>query len=769
LEGHSALKAPARVSLRVIAGGVCLLALLRPSTLVAQPTSIDSDADVDAGPIGDAAPPPDSTSEALPPAAPPLPVVPLLEVTGQVWQRGTRDPLIGVNVGVDGSDGTESDAGGSFTLRLAAGPHVLSFQHPGHEAQALTITVGPQLAPLVVRLARNDGSERYETVVRAPRQPAQAPVVPLDKVEMTETPGSLGDPFRVIESLPGVTTALWPLPAFAVRGSNPGSTGFFLDDLRLPALFHFALGPAVIHPHLIESIDFFPGGYPARFGRFTGGIVAASTTSPPADRLRGSIDVRLYDVGLMLSFPIDDGAGTVTVAGRYAYPGALLALLNEDVALQYWDYQLRVDHRLGPGKATLFAFGSYDRLETDREFGPHGEDLGLKNKLVLLFHRLDLRWRGRVGQGWLSAGVAGGFDKSELPVEDNPLEVQARSVLPRVSYDRALGDALDLVVGADGDVTSYRRPVGDDRRGQAEFLEPRTVIMAGVFTSLAARLGDRLVVTPGLRLDFFQERTAQVASDHAVSPRLALRLQLHETVWLKAIGGHFNQMPHLPFQLPTFEGFGLAKHGLQSAWQGALGVEHKSPWGLEFEATSFINRGTMSDMRDPDFGDPLLDDFLIRREALAYGAEIMIRRPSTHRLHGWLSYTLSRSDRLFEGGVVGPSDFDQRHTLNLVTSYTWGRNTFGGRLHFHTGRLVKIDDAEPLDMARLPAFYQLDVRVARRFVFDRYRLEAYLELVNATLRPQVVGLSQSENGQGTGIERDQFRLVLPSLGIRAEF
>ena len=761
------MRAPAR--LHTVAGIIGLLALAGPRAIVAQPTAIEVDAGADAATVGDAAALPDASFEAPPPAAPPPPVVPLHEVTGQIWQRGTSDPLIGVNVGVDGRDATESDAGGSFTLRLAAGPHTLSFQHPGHQAQVLTITVTAGVAPLVVRLATNDGAERYETVVRAPRQAAQAPVVPLDKLEMTETPGSLGDPFRVIESLPGVTTALWPLPAFAVRGSNPGSTGFFLDDLRLPALFHFALGPAVIHPFLIESIDFYPGGYPARYGRFTGGIVAATTVSPPPDRLRGNIDVRLYDVGVMLSTPIDGDAGTVTAAGRYAYPGALLALLNEDVALQYWDYQLRVDHRLGPGRATLFAFGSYDRLETDRSYGPNGEDLGLRNKLVLMFHRLDLRWRGPVGGGWLSAGVAGGFDKSALPVEDNPLEVQARSLLPRVVFERALGSAVDLEVGADGDVTNYKRPVGDDRLAQADFLDPRTVIMGGVFTSLSARIGDKLVITPGLRFDHFMERTATVDSANAVSPRLALRLRLHETVWLKAIGGHFNQMPHLPFQLPTFEGFGLAKHGLESSWQGALGVEHKSPWGLEFEATSFVSRGTLSDMRDPDFGDPLLDDFLIRRQALAYGAEVMIRRPSTHRVHGWLSYTLSRSDRLFEGGVVGPSDFDQRHTLNLVTSARWGRTTFGGRLHFHTGRLVKIQDADPLEMARLPAFYQLDLRVARRFILDRFQLEAYLELVNATLRPQVVGLRQSDNGASAGIERDQFRLVLPSLGIRAEF
>jgi hypothetical protein len=31
--------------------------------------------------------------------------------------------------------------------------------------------------------------------------------------------------------------------------------------MRVPALFHFALGPSVVHPYLIERIDFYPGGW----------------------------------------------------------------------------------------------------------------------------------------------------------------------------------------------------------------------------------------------------------------------------------------------------------------------------------------------------------------------------------------------------------------------------------------------------------------------------------------------------------------------------
>ena len=41
----------------------------------------------------------------------------------------------------------------------------------------------------------------------------------------------------------------------------------------------------------------------------------------------------------------------------------------------------------------------------------------------------------------------------------------------------------------------------------------------------------------------------------------------------------------------------------------------------------------------------------------------------------------------------------------------------------------------------------------------------YIELVNATLSSQVYAVSQSP----TGIQKESFRIVLPSIGVRAEF
>ena len=236
---------------------------------------------------------------------------------------------------------------------------------------------------------------------------------------------------------------LWPLPIYAVRGANPGNTGYFIDGVRVPALFHFALGPAVIHPYFLESLDFYSGGYPARFGRYVSGVVAASTTAPPADRPRGSLDVRLFDAGGLLTVPFNDGRGTLAVAARYAYPAGLASALVEEVRFHYWDYQARLDHPLASGRVTLSALGSFDlfavREPTYTEEGQETGALGKEETLRLGFQRLDLRWRGSVpGRTPIGGpGLRPGQDRVPYD-DDNRGGARARSLTPRVTYERPL-------------------------------------------------------------------------------------------------------------------------------------------------------------------------------------------------------------------------------------------------------------------------------------------------------------------------------------------
>jgi len=720
-------------------------------------------AGADAGPLDSAAEagtsaaaPDGGAADATPDATPPPPVGHLV---GRVLAKGTRAPVVGAVVTADVSELGATDARGDFAFDVPCGRRRLTIQAPGFERLTTDVDpCAPAPAPTTFRLAPSASGPVFETVVRS--KPVQ-PEVRLADEELTQTPGTFGDPFRALESLPGVATVAWPAPIYAVRGSNPGNTGFFLDGVRVPALFHFALGPSVIHPYFFDNLEFFPGGYPARFGRYAAGIVSADTRAPPTDRVHASVDVRLFDAGALISAPLP-GNGSVAVAGRYSYTAELVSLLNQDVSIDYWDYQLRADRRVGPFQLTLLAFGSHDTLIPKRNDSPREVELG--------FHRVSLRAVAPLLGGRLQGSVAVGSDHSRAPIEDvYPITVDAVSVAPRLAYLRSFAVA-DVAAGFDGELARYEPIVMGDLHPPSawDFGERRDAILLAGYASATLRAGGRLTLTPELRFDSY-EVSGATARD--LAPRLAARIAVRDDTAIKVAGGRFTQLPSLPLQIPGAEAFGLRLLGLQTAWQASLGVETNHFPAIELGVTGYVQRYALTDLRDPrpSNPDPLADDFLIKRDALSYGLELLARRPLSNRLHGWLSYTLSNNLRSFGGGAVGPSDWDQRHILNLVVGYRAGRNTVGGRAHFNTGRPYIYYDAEGGHFQRLPAFYQVDLRVDHRVTFDKFVLNVYLELVNASLSRQVYAVTQAPTGVPGDVEEKSFRLVLPSIGVRGEF
>src|SRR5262249_10513849 len=146
---------------------------------------------------------------------------------------------------------------------------------------------------------------------------------------------------------------------------------------------------------LIQTVDLYPGGYPARFGRYSGGIVSGET-APPLDRAHGEFNVRLFDAGALVETPFalpgdSKERGSVLLGGRYSYTAFLLTQLSSNTLLDYWDYQARATYDITPeDQIGVFAFGSYDYLGQRTPT----EDITL---FGTEFHRVDLRYDHKLG------------------------------------------------------------------------------------------------------------------------------------------------------------------------------------------------------------------------------------------------------------------------------------------------------------------------------------------------------------------------------------
>ena len=567
--------------------------------LLAASLSLSVDAGVPDGGAGDgsaaaadahpAASPPVEAGAPAPPApsgsAEPAASAPAGRLEGRVLEKGTRRPVLGALMTIDLGDGAETDVNGQFAAVVLAGHAGSPCRRRGSSRSSSSAILAPT-PRLSSPAGPTAGRAAYKTTVRAP---TSLPSVTVQGPELVKTPGSLGDPFRVIESLPGVTSVVLPAPLFVVRGANPGNTGFFLDDVQVPALFHLALGPSVIHPYFFDGIDFYPGGYPARYGRYVAGIVSAQTREAPADMVHASVDVRLFDAGALVTGPLPGGQGSVEIAARYSYTGEAISLLSNAVRLQYWDYQLRADRNLGPVHLTLLAFGSSDFLASNSAAAS-------RTQLALRFNRVSLRAKAPVAGGVLTAAVALGTDHTQAPLqEEYPLTIDSMGVYPRLGFRRPMPHAT-LEIGFDGQLQHFDALSPVQRPMVLDLARARDARLLAEYASLAIDVGKRLVLTPELRLDTYQVSGVEKGD---LGPRLSARLAVSDRSWITAAGGRFTQTPSLPLQLPGAETFGLALYGLQSSWQGSLGVGTKRRYGLEMNVTGYVQRYVLTDLRDP--------------------------------------------------------------------------------------------------------------------------------------------------------------------------
>ncbi|HLV19769.1 MAG TPA: TonB-dependent receptor [Polyangiaceae bacterium] len=598
-----------------------------------------------------------------------------------------------------------------------------------------------------------------EVLVEAARPPPGADA--MTRAEARQLPGSFGDPLRAVEALPGVTPLVSGVPYFFVRGAPPGNVGFFIDDVPVPLLYHAFIGPSVVHPGMIERIELYRGGYPARYGRYAGAVVAADTRTPRSD-FNGEASVRLIDAGALLEGGFADGRGSALVSGHYSYTGLILSLLS-DATLAYWDYQARVAYDVTPtDRVSVFGFGAFDSFAAGDNTPDAQFEAGTQ------FHRIDLRYDSRVSRrthartaltlGYDRTGTQGGV-------------LRDRSLRVRTQVEHTASAEVRVTVGADSVLDAYdleADPLVAEYTDLQALFPPRDDLALGAFVDLELKLDPRVTLMPGIRADLY---SSQGQSEVGVDPRVVAAFDVTPSVRIEHSFGIAHQRPSFIPQVPAAQVAGL-RGGLQRSVQVASGARFALPADLTFSATVF--RGAFFNVLDPigNARDFEIDQTSATRRATgsSVGLELMLQRSLTRRLGGFVSYTLSRSERK-EGPVESVSAFDRPHVLNLALAYDLGRRwRIGGRALYYTGIPALVFQAGAPRFTgdiRGDDFFRLDLRIEKRWQLGRTAWWALVgEVLNATGATEVVRL---QCGARCAEPEISGPVILPSLGVEAAF
>lgn len=734
------------------------------------------------------------TFQPPPPPPPPADTGPALvsALRGRLVEMGTRLPVTGATVVAQIGDHhytVEADDKGRFRLPVPAGSARVTVHAANYRAFVQQETLASQQELAVTYLVERERYDPYEIVIVGDQRREEVSRITLRGPELQQVPGTFGDPFRVIQALPGTASMMSLLPFPVIRGASPSSTGFLLDGTRVPLLYHLLVGTSVVHPEFIEEIQFFPGGAPVLYGGYTGGIVDGRTHRARPDEHLLDFDVNLTQAGGFVREPLSSLGVTVTAAARYGYPGLILSLATNQASLSYWDYQLRLDSGNARTGWTVMLFGAKDELDTPAPTAaPNDPSPPLAPALILDFHRADLRaYHGSGGLDGLYRVVLG-YDHTE----SSGSNVATWVVEPSLRWRWRAHETLNLVWGVEGMFHDIKQGTPSSVTADAFSLSTITGGLNRLTTGSALvealwRPTDRWLIRPGLREDVYSDGTTK---QWGFDPRLTLRYRLAQRdlpeipagsdaggIWLKGAVGLYHQPPRFVIPLPGFDVMPL-KYGLLQSLQTSLGVE--APLREHFtvsvegyfaymDPTIFdltinqqdLNTSGHTSLLPTTTIPPLsqaqqtLDRLLAPHTGRAYGIEALIRRESKQGLFGWLSYTLSRSERERDGAWV-PYDFDRTHLVNLVTGLRLPRNwDLGLRLQYQSGKPATTTSG--YNSARGTGYTRLDLRVDKRAVWMGWLLDFYVDLMNAALLPEEVTPGAT------------IRYVLPSAGLRARF
>ena len=734
--------------------------------------------------------------------APEPPKEPPLNFTGVVIARDTQKPLPGASVVVETTPNplsTLTDAAGAFQLRgVPTGTFAVRVKAEGYDRYEVQQTFKEDVRTEVRYFVRKSVTSPLEVVVRGKRERQEVTEVALQRQEILRVPGSNGDAFRVLQNLPGVARAPFGLGILVVRGGKSWDTRVYVDDVQVPQLFHFGGLYATFNSELLESLDFQPGSFAVEHGRSIGGLVLAQTRTPgQTPGIHGHLDVNLVDASGMVEAALNSDWSLVVSARRSYIDAWLPSVLPEDslkftVAPRYYDYQVRLERKVGAARTWLELFGSNDRLGLAIG-NPAGDPEGRSTiDTYMFYNRLAFHDERPVG-GWRSRlDAAVGYDRSSFSVgQDLFFKVSNFPLTLREQLSKRFG-RYALSFGADLSAFPFSltaqlptgfRPgaIGDPllSRSLTELTLSGTPVEPALFTELRLYPTEALELVFGLRGDWESQM-----HKGWLDPRVAAFYALNRSVKLKAAAGLYHQPPNYQQGLLTKE-FGNPDLLPEAASQYSVGVEAQLAQTLKLNVDLYDEElfHLAVATRAPPPGQPNPPRYLSQGKGRSYGVELLLRKDFSEHFFGWVSYSFSRAERT-AGGQVGlqQSQYDQPHHLVALASWKFSHGwTLGGRIQYTSGALATpivgaIYDAnagrfqsipgDPFSQ-RLPAFFQADLRVDKQWRFSDWALTVYADVQNVTNRSNVEGTSYnydfSQRAYVNGLP------ILPVLGLRADF
>ncbi|MFN3426363.1 MAG: TonB-dependent receptor [Candidatus Thermochlorobacter sp.] len=648
-------------------------------------------------------------------------------LSGYVRDAKTGEELVGATVQLkEIAKGVATNASGFYSITAEPGTYTVVVRIIGYNELQQKISLTSNLTKNFLLEPADIQAEEVTVSAERASSNVSSTEMGATKVDVEtakRVPVVLGetDILKTLQLLPGVS-APEGSTGFSVRGGSADQNLILLDEATIYNASHLLGFFSVFNSDVVKDFKLYKASIPANFGGRLSSVLDVRQREGNLSEFGLTGGIGLLSSRLLIEAPIAKDRGSFLLAGRRSYADLFLNLSPNfrGTILYFYDINLKAN----------YTFSDNDRFFVSGYLGR--DDFGLADFFGNAYGNVafTMSWNHLFSRSLLSnfAFLYSNYDyELRILAPGSEVQVTSRILSPSFKTDFAYFITEDNQIDVGAEVVYYRFVPGrvqplKDSPIRPTALDEKYAIEPSFYIRHEFPLTKELSLDYGARFNFFYRfgpepireyadgkplvfsqitgryengsvlRTTQfnrgqlISSFFGIEPRIAIRWLLNESTSLKASYNRTRQNLHLvsntasptPLDLYTPSGPFFEP---QVSDQFSVGL-FKNLFGNDIEISLEAYYKTLQNLIDFIDGANLFGNNNIETEVLsgigrAYGVELFVRK-NLGNLTGWISYTLSRSERKVAGVDGGPginrgewylSPFDRTHNLNVVGIY----------------------------------------------------------------------------------------------------
>lgn len=693
-------------------------------------------------------------------------------ISGYVKDKASGEVLLGVLVTVDGRNdiGTTTNLYGFYSLPVPLGNHEINFSYLGFKQASKIIDVKNDLV-ITVEM-EEDTEELAEVVITDRRIDENVTSVNIGKDQIAakrieKIPVVFGetDPIKVIKLLPGVQTTGETSSGFSVRGGNFDQNLILLDEAVVYNPSHLLGLFSTFNNDAINKINFYKGTFPVRYGGRLSSVLDVRMREGNSKKISGKGGVSAISSRLTLESPLGK-KGSILLSGRRTYADLVRNLFvskDKAAALYFYDFNGKATYTIDENNRIIIS--SYSGRDIFR-FGNRNKsnipsfDWGNLTTTLRWNHLYNSKLFSNVSLIYSNYDYKLGFGFEDFKFTWSS---KLKDYTAKIDFDYFLNNKNTLSFGVSSIYHTinpgFVKVNSNELNGQEE-LPFNYTFEHSTYIGNEQKLSENITLNYGLRLSLFQNvgkgvqynfdenfvftdsivhKRGKIFNHYAgFEPRLSGNYLINEKQSIKfgysrtlqfiqlatnSISGTpldvwFPASTNVKPQISNQVSVGYFRNFLSNSYEVSTELYYRKMSNqIDFKdhASLFLNRQLEGELR---FG-----------RSRAYGLEVKISKPAG-KFNGWISYTYSRAERIFEdisNGETYRSPNDRPHNIAVVGNWDISKRvSLSGNWVYYSGlpftapagRFVIGNTVIPTytqrNGDRLPDYHRMDLGVTLR-------------------------------------------------------